>query len=114
MAHQLEQNQGKTFLISPEPLQKSLASLATLAKNQSETFNQLIDFLGCSFFDEINNCSFLLDGNLDDFGFLTNIEMESMDPFFKSDALIQLLQGHNYQLESEIRHKVNLKSKILL
>lgn len=82
-------------MIAPIPLQKSLATLSTLAVEGSPSWKILIDFLGCSrIMDHVNNCSFLLDGDVSSFGFLTNLEMDSVNSgFYKSNQLLKLMEG---------------------
>ena len=71
--HLIKNQKEENLLLAPRPLQLSLATLSTMAKDGSITKNQLIGILGCNFF---NNCSFLMNGTMDDFGFFTNIQMD--------------------------------------
>ena len=77
MSLHLKKSLGEnSFLLAPRPLQLSLAALSAIAKDDSITKRQLVAALGCNSLNGGNNCTFLLDSNLQDFGFYTNIQMD--------------------------------------
>ena len=77
MSLHLKKSLGEnSFLLAPRPLQLSLAALSAMAKDDSITKRQLVAALGCNSLNGGNNCTFLLDSNLQDFGFYTNIQMD--------------------------------------
>ena len=82
-----------TFIIASEPLQKSLATLASMTKVESTLRKRLVKILRCSILDVENDCSFLLNGTNKDFGFLTTLRLDDDKRFQQSNTFNDLIKN---------------------